>query len=296
MHSNSCAVHLRAVATLAAASMLAVSACARVRPPPPELTAIVLPVSGGATAPFEDAVARRLAQIRTLRGRGVLRIDREGEPPFQCGFLLLADAASRVRVRGTRAIGPVLFELVADDQRYAVHIPTKRRTYAGLRGQADDAMVLTPGTLTDPLRLALIPGSVRHVEYGPDATVLVETVAPAPEGPWREAQRTEFSPETGHVTAVRRFGEDGSLVEALTFGAYRALPDLDADHAFPFHVEIARPRAGVTVRLTFREVAPNIPVPDGAFDPAPPAGFTVLPAAEIPAREWRRKAEAAPGS
>lgn len=265
--------------------VLAQAACARVRPPAGPLPAIVLPHAGARTAPFERALERRLAGVETLRGKGTLRMDTEGRRPFQCDFLLLADTDSRLRLRGTRALGPTLFELVADQTEYGLLVPPRREQYVGRRDVQEDAIPVSPSRVTDPLRIRLTPGATRTLEYGPEATVLVETAA-GPDGGRRLVQQIAFSSATGHVLRVTRYDEAGVPAQIMRFGEYRVLDDLPPDDAFPYDISVERPELGLTVKFAFQEVTANVTVPAAAFDLTPPPGYAVLPASDFRLGGW----------
>ena len=253
--------------------------CARLRPTVREAPVIVLPRGGDDPAPFADAVRRRLAGVETFRARGLLRVERPDTPVRQANFLALAGADAQVRLRGTRAIGPTLFEVIADGERFTVTVPTRRTAYVGRwdGGEGNGGRPLS-GTLYDPIRVRLPADAEFALVWEGDRAVLLSMRR---EGPGRVAQRIEFAPDTGHVHRTSTYDEDGVLRFVTTFEDYRALPALGPDDAFPHAVSIYQPDSGTRVSLTVREVVPNVPVPPGAFDTAPPAGYRIAPAAKF---------------
>ena len=256
--------------------------CARLAPASRQVAAVPLPASGADPAPFEAAIARRLAGLATFRAKGVLRFERAGYRVRQVDFLLLSRGRYDLRLRGSRALGPMLFELVADAEQFAFSIPIRRQWYAGRRGQEEaDSPLLVPSSVIDPLRIELQPDSTRYVAHYPTETHLVELGRAGGAGALHVLRRIEFGGATGRPSRVLAYGEDGALVRVTSFGDYRQLPDMGPDDAFPFRVQVERPAAGMIVTFTFREVVPNVTAPAGAFDLTPPAGYTVLPAADF---------------
>lgn len=283
---------LKAVHGVALALLLA--GCARFAPPSRTVAPIVLPASGADPAPYEEALTQRLAGLASFRATGILQFERTGDPVRQIDFLLLSSGRSNIRLRGMRAIGPTLFELIADDQRYAFSIPTRRQWYAGVRGGEEDASkLLVPSSVIDPLRVGLRPGSIRYVEHLSGETHLVELVRVVEGGPWRAVQRIEFGQETGRLRRVLAFNADGGVAQITSFGDYRELPGFGPADAFPFRLQVERPGAGMIVTFIFRRVSPNVDAPPEAFDVTPPPGFAVLPAAEF---DPERVADAAEGA
>ena len=209
------------------------ASCARLSPASHEFARIVLPETGADPAPFEEPLRRRLAGLKTFRASGVLQFEKADRPIRQTNFLLLAGPARQTRLRGTRAIGPVLFELIADGEAYTFTIPTRRQAYVGRRGaQERETTLLTPGAITDPLRIQLHVGAIRYVSHQPDTTALVELVRDEPDGGWRIAQRIEFARETGRVARVVAYNAEGAPLMISTFADYRQLPDTGPDDTF----------------------------------------------------------------
>ncbi len=271
---------------------LAGAGCARIAPASRDVAPIVLPASGADPAPFEAAIGRRLTGVQSFRARGILQFEQTDEPIRRMDFLFISRGQAALRLRGTRVIGPVLFELIADEEAFAFSIPTRRQWYAGQRGPEEaGSKLLVPSSVLDPLRVGLQPGGVRYVAHHADGTHLVEVVRTSAAGPWRIRQRIEFTGATGRPSRVLAYGDDGGLEQITTFADYRQLETLGPEDAFPFHVQVARPGAEMLVTFTFRDVVPNVSIPDGAFDLTPPRGYTVLSVADFDPGRLARNAE-----
>lgn len=267
--------------------------CGRLAPASRELAPIPLPESGADPQPFEEAVTRRLAGVATFRASGVLQFEHAGHPVRQVNFLLLAGEEAQMRLRGTRAIGPVLFEIIATTTEFVFTIPTRRRAYEGARGaEESETDLLVPSAITDPLRISLHPEGVHFLTHEADGTALVEVLEDRAAGLWRIAQRMSFDPATGRIRDCVSYDNSGAPALVTHFADYRDLAGLGADDAFPFRVEIERHSANMVITLLFRTVEPNVALPDQAFDVAPPKGYSVRPASEFDAKQFAEEAAA----
>lgn len=282
--------------TIALVVMVAMMGCARVRSPPALGAApIVLPTSGADPVPFEAALQRRFAGLASFRAQGVLRLERGSAPVWQTGFMLVASGESNLRLRGKRALGPTLFEVIANADRFAFSIPTRRQWYEGVLGDGASREVRpVPGSVVDPLRVKLRPDGTRIVVHDPAGPRVVE-LAPGVDGDAGGIVQTiEFARETGRPARVLTYDAEGGLVQITTFGDYQQLPGTGPDDAFPFHLRVERPQAPLVLTFTFRTVVPNVAVPPAAFDLTPPADYEVLPAAAFDPIHLESKPDAHP--
>lgn len=273
-------------------------ACVKVAPPP----------SSPPTA--DDALARMHATFACVdavqAGATIDHLGAEGR--VRGDLLLYAARPARLRMDVVSPFGVALATLTSDGTRFALSDLRARRFFVGPASACNIARLTTvavPGhVLVDLLR-----GEAPVLKHEPAATTIAWSprgywvltiggtraareeihLAPRPDDwalPWSrqrmrvydvrlqqqgyELYHAELSDHAPAPTAGPRVDPDGLAPPIPPSG-----PPCDAEIARKIHVEVPSPASDV--RLLYRQVHWNPPLPEGVFDQPQPAGTTLEP-------------------
>ena len=203
--------------------------------------------------------------------------------------------------RQLRVIGqaPVVrktvFDMVADNAEFRVHLPTKNKFVVGptelARRSEKPIENLRPQHLFEALFIpAPQPTSAQ-------AMVLLEenefsgrryyalTEATAPDGGgWRLARKWWFDRVDLTLVRVQRFDADGRLVADVHYGQWRLADGVP----YPREITLVRPQDDYRLKLLVKELRLNQPLPPERFRLEPPQGVEVIEVKPEPPAEGSR--------
>jgi hypothetical protein len=261
-------------AALAALLGLYAASCARPRTipvaPPPALRPVTL---DQVLAAYDGYCKGN----ETLSGSGELEVrDRRAGRARTLGVRVLASRSGRLYIKGTVAVVTGL-EVVSDGERFWIQVPSRKTVWTGpadaeAKGaEADQApyYALRPPDLTGALLcqpLAPAAGQTLLLEADVREVSLAETTTQEGRGVVR--RRVWLDRQSLHPSRLRRYDASGELQSEATL--------LDWRDGLPHRVEVQRPREGYEAIFRFDQVQTNVPLPEKAFAPRTPAGYTVV--------------------
>lgn len=191
------------------------------------------------------------------------------------GVRVLAARGGRLYLKGSVSVVTAL-EVVSNGDRFWFQVPSKKTVWTG--DTAAPAQAEDEGAPYYALR----PRDVT-------AALLPEPLAPgAGDGVLLEADPETFSLTLGRPAGARglvrrRVWLDRQDLRPVRLRSYDERGDLQAEAVLtswkdgsPRKVEIARPAEGYEAVLTFDKVERNVSVPERAFQPRTPEGYTVV--------------------
>ena len=213
----------------------------------------------------------------TLSASGDLEVrDRRAGRARTLGVRVLASRSGRLYIKGTVAIVTGL-EVVSDGERFWFQIPSRKTVWTGpaeaeAKGaEADQApyYALRPPDLTGALLCQpLAPAGGETVLLEADAREVSLLATTAEKGRGVVRRRVWLDRQTLRPSRLRRYDGSGELRSEAMLGDWRA--------GLPYRVEVQRPREGYEAVFRFDQVETNVPLPEKAFAPRTPAGYTVV--------------------
>jgi outer membrane lipoprotein-sorting protein len=265
---------LRRAASIVSLGM-ALAACARARAIPR------IDVSAPRAASLDEVVAAYdgyCKGIDTVSASGDLDVRdlREGKART-LGVRLVATRGGRLYLKGSVAVVTAL-EVVADGSRFWFQVPSKKTVWTGAAAESAPQAAQTENAPYYALRPADVTSGLlpEPLDPGPDETVVMEgdretfSLALARlQGARGPARRRVFvDRQTLRPVRLRSYDERGDLRTEARLSSWTATG--------PRRVEISRPLDGYEAAFTFDRVETNVPVPERAFQPRTPPGYTVV--------------------
>jgi outer membrane lipoprotein-sorting protein len=254
---------------------LGAAACTGARPAPPP--APLKPLRAATLDEVLSAYDAYCESGTTLSASGHLDVrDRRTGKGRTLGVRLVAARGGRLYLKGTVAVITAI-EVVADGERFWFQVPSKKTVWTGTAaGEArgagtEDApyQAVRPSDVTS----ALLP---EPLAPGAGETVLLE-------GDGDAFTLTLAAPAAGRGVARRRVSLDRDTLQPVRLRRYDAGGDLETDVALsawaggqPHQVDIRRPAQGYEASFRFDKTQRNVPVPERAFVPRTPEGYTVV--------------------
>jgi outer membrane lipoprotein-sorting protein len=213
----------------------------------------------------------------TLSASGHLDVrDRRTGKGRTLGVRLVAARGGRLYLKGSVAVITAL-EVVADGERFWFQVPSKKTVWTGAgAGEAreagtDDApyQAMRPSDVTSALLPEpLAPGPGETVLLDGDRDAFTLTVAAPAEGRGLARRRVSLDRDTLRPVRLRRYDARGDIETDVTLSLWT--------EGQPHQVEIRRPVQGYEAAFRFDKVERNVPVPERAFAPRIPEGYSVV--------------------
>lgn len=259
-------------------SAAAAQGCAVLRPPPPpaappsyrsasldELLRVLSPGEGGVATVQASYSAR-------------LRDRQKGAARSFSGMLAMGRPGS-LRMRGSAAMLPNLFDLLVDGDRTALHVPRDNAVYEA-RGEA----ALLRHGLPDPRILtslfvgrAATDGALHLLETLPSSYIVYE--AATGRGKARLVRKVVFDRADLSPVRLEYFDDAGMLLRTVHCAGFFTPPGTTA--AVPREVRIEEPSAGRSLTLRLTDLRVNTPLNPGIFSLESPPGARRLPLEEL---------------
>lgn len=266
--------HLQRTASIVFLGM-ALAGCARARAIPRVGTAPSRAASLDEVLAAYDGYCRG---IETLSASGDLDVrDLRAGKARTLGVRVVATRGGRLYLKGTVAVVTAL-EVVSDGARFWFQVPSKKTVWTGAAADATPRAAETG----DAPYYALRPADVT-------SALLPEPLDPAlGEAVLLEADRETFSLsvarlDRGRGRARRRVWVDRQTLRPVRLRSYDERGDVRTEVRLeawtgsgPQRVDISRPLDGYEATFRFHRVESNVPVPERAFVPRTPAGYTLV--------------------
>lgn len=236
--------------------------------------ALRLPGPHGVDGPpaLAALLVRHAAAAASLRGEARVRASLEGRGG-SAQQVVVAEAPDRLRLETLGPFGQPAIVFAVDLPAVALFVAEEGRVYVG--PGVPRRLAFLPRDLTIEDLVAVLLGRVPRAALAGAAsgalTVLprerrYQLDVPLPEG--GGAWRIVVSADGGYPVALARLGADGEPRVTATFGDFRQT----AAGPFPYRIEVAEPRRGLSARVEYEEIELNPALPPGAFRLATPRG------------------------
>ncbi len=214
--------------------------------------------------------------IESLSASGDLEVrDLRAGKARRVGMRLVAARGGRLYLKASVAVMTAL-ELSADGRRFWFQVPAKKTVWTGsadAHPRAEDEKA--PYYVLRPLDVvaALIPDPLTAgeedllvLEGDRDTFSLALVRMSSAHGTVR--RRVWLERDTLQLVRARTFDERGDVVSESTFGEWQ--------EGLPRRVLVSRPREGYEAGFSFDKAQKNVAVPDKAFAPRTPEGYTIV--------------------
>jgi outer membrane lipoprotein-sorting protein len=193
------------------------------------------------------------------------------------GVRVVAARGGRLYLKGSVAVVTAV-EVVANGQRFWLQVPSKHTVWTGAtsaraRPAGDDEKDAYSALRPEDLTAAMLPDQLAPEEgealvLEADRETFSVTVARLRVGRGWARQRVWMSRETLLPLRSRTFDDAGEVVREVRFGAWK--------DGLPRSLAVLRPTEGYEAAFTFTKVERNVAVPERAFAPRTPEGYTVV--------------------
>jgi len=215
--------------------------------------------------------------IETLSASGELEVrDQRANRTRRLGMRILAGRGGRLYVKGSVAVVTAL-ELVSDGHRFWFQVPSKKTVWTGEAG-ADAAPVEGEGVPYRALRPEDVTASLfpEPLDPGEDDDVRLEadpdsfslSVSRAGERRGMVRRRVWLDRQSLRPVRLRSYDDRGDLERQTVLGAWT--------DDVPRRIEISRPAQGYQAVMDLEKVQRNPPLPERAFAPRTPEGYSVV--------------------
>lgn len=189
-----------------------------------------------------------------------------------------------------------IFDMVASEESFRIFLPTKNKFVLGptrLRKRSDKPIEnLRPQHLFDALFFqAPLPDALHLLEEnefgGLRYYAISEIIASPPSAGLADSggmalhRKWWFERSRLDLLRVQHFGAGGKLVADIHYADWRR----DGPAPFPGKIELARPQEDYRLKLNFKELTLNQPLPPDAFDLETPEGVEVVELKDEPLPE-----------
>lgn len=242
-----------------------------------QVTISAVPARPLRAATLEEVLAAHDAYCKgmdTLSASGDLDVrDLRAGKARKLGVRLVATRGGKLYLKASVAMITAI-EVSSDGAQFWFQVPSRKTVWTGRA----DASHLAEGDQAPYYALkpadvaaALLP---EPIAPGPDETLLLDgdrdaftlTVAAAPRGPVRRV--VALDRDALRPLRSRQYDARGDIVSEFLYGETGRVP--------AHRVAVNRPREGYEAVFTFDKADANVPVPERAFGPRTPAGYTVV--------------------
>ncbi len=214
--------------------------------------------------------------IESISASGDLEVrDLRAGKAGRLGVRLVAKRGGRLYLKASVTVVTAL-ELSADGERFSFQVPRKKTVWTGAadappRAEDDKApyyalrpLDIVSALLPDPL----IPAEGDALVLEGDREAFSLTLARLSSAQGTARRGVSLSRDTLQLSRARTFDERGNVVSEATFG--------DWEGGNPRRVLVARPREGYEAAFAFDKIERNVAIPERAFAPRIPEGYTVI--------------------
>lgn len=218
--------------------------------------------------------------------RAFLLAVRQPENP-QAGDAHPGWSSHRVRLIGQApVVRRTLFDMVADDERFKVLIPSKNKFIVGPNSATRQAKSpienLRPQHLFDAVFLQApypdTPVVLEENEVGGRRLYAVSEIVLGDKGQFLLNRKWWFERSRLELVRFQRFGEDGRLLADVHFGDWLA----GNAGPYPTSIELVRPQEDYRLKLFIKELTLNEPIEAEKFALEQPAGTELIDVAKDP--------------
>lgn len=215
------------------------------------------------------------AGIRTLKASFSAELRRaDGGAARVVSGMVAMERPGKLRMRGSAAMLPTLFDLLDDGTTVSVHVPRDRAVYRGPRSSAARGGLPDAGLLTGVfLGLCEEPGLIHAVEAEPTRYRLYSIDAAAA----LLSRRVTFDRANLSPVRYEYFDREGRVareVRCVGFAPTEGAPGL-----LPREISL-RDAGGARLSVRFSGLSANATLPSGMFAMEAPPGTAVRPLAE----------------
>jgi outer membrane lipoprotein-sorting protein len=264
-----------AVRAAVLAAGLGAAACSGARPAPP--LAPLRPLRAATLDEVLAAYDAYTASGTTLSASGHLDVrDHRTGKGRTLGVRLVAARGGRLYLKGSVSVVTAL-EVVADGTRFWFQVPSKKTVWTGsargdtAQAETEDApyQAVRPSDVTSALLPEpLAPAAGETVLFEGDREAFTLTLASAEGGRGAVRRRVSLDRDTLRPTRLRRYDERGEIDTDVALSGWT--------EGQAHEVDVRRPVQGYEASFRFDKVERNVPVPDRAFVPRTPEGYSVV--------------------
>jgi outer membrane lipoprotein-sorting protein len=214
---------------------------------------------------------------RSFSGSGDMELSDAGAGKTRkMGVRLLAARPGRLYLKASVLVVTAL-EVVSDGTQFWFQVPSKKTIWTGPtdaphRAEGSDATpyyALRPTDLTAALLPeSLSPGAGEALLFEADRETVSLAVGDGATGRGTVRRRVWLDRESLRPSRWRTYDERGDLLSEASIGGW-------SDSA-PHRATVSRPREGYVASFVFDRAEMNVSVPDRAFVPRTPEGYTVM--------------------